>query len=73
MNIEEFAKSVGVVVIKCDTSWGGTVGYTTKDHSNVSVCGFRSEKAAYKDWFNTQFGEATTKTILKLLKLTEKL
>ena len=65
--MEELAKLSGVIVKRCDSSWGGTFAYHTIDSPTVSICGYKTESALYKDWFNDKFG-ASAKWILKLMK-----
>jgi hypothetical protein len=68
MQIEDFAKEAGVTIHRCDKTWGGTYGYSTKDNPNCSINGFRSEAAVYKGWATDTFGEHAGKALLKLLK-----
>lgn len=68
MNLTQFAKNAGVELIECDPEWGGRIGYKEKDHQNCTVCGFRTEQAAYKSWIKSKFGEHTAKAVMKLLK-----
>ena len=68
MNLEQFANKAGVTIVACDQEWGGRIGYKEKDHPNCTVCGFRTEQAAYKSWLKSKFGEHTAKVVTKLLK-----
>lgn len=70
MTLEQFAKDAGVIIGRCDKSWGGTWSYSCLDARNCSFCGFRSEQEAYKGWLKDTFGEITSKAILKLMKKT---
>lgn len=72
MTLEEFAKDAGVIIVDCGEGWGGRIGYKEKEYPNCTTCGFRTEKAAYKSWFEDRFGKDTTKAILKLLKKAQK-
>lgn len=72
MTLEEFAKKAGMRLTKCDASWGGTIGYKEADHPNCEVCGFRTEKAAYKHWLSGSFGKKMSSAIEALLKETQK-
>jgi len=60
-----FDKS-GAVLIRCGKEWGGTYGYKHKADSNSSVCGYRTENAAIKGWFESAFGE--NKEMYKMIK-----
>ena len=68
MTLEQFALQAGVEIVDCGPGWGGTIGYTTKDNPNCTVCGFRTEQNAYQGWLENTFGECAAKTILKLLR-----
>jgi hypothetical protein len=68
MTLEEFAKKCGVVIMECDHLWGGTFGWSTKEHPNCAELGFKTEKAAYKGWMQQTFGDAAAKEVMKLLK-----
>ena len=68
MNLEQFAKEAGVTLIECGPEWGGRIGYKEKDYPNSSVCGFRTENAAYKHWLENTFDKNTAKAVTKLLK-----
>ena len=68
MNLEQFAKRAGVMIIECDPAWGGDIGYREKGSPNCTVCGFKSEKAAYKHWLVDTFGKHTAKAVLFLLE-----
>jgi hypothetical protein len=68
MNIKEFAEDAGVTIGRCEPDWGGTYSYKSEDYPNSTVCGFRSEAAAYKGWMEDSFGKKTTKALLRLLK-----
>ena len=72
MTLEEFAKDAGVYIVDCGEGWGGRIGYKEKEYPNCTTCGFRTEKSAYKSWFNDRFGYDTAKAILKLLRKTQK-
>lgn len=67
MNLEQFAEKAGVTLIRCDKDWGGTWGYTTKDHPNSCTCGFRTKNSALKGWLNDTFDKHCSKAILSLL------
>lgn len=67
MSLEEFAKQAGVALVDCGPGWGGRIGYRTRDYPNTTVCGFRSESSAYKEWARATFGENTAKALIKLL------
>jgi hypothetical protein len=67
MNLEQFAKKAGVTTVECDPEWGGRIGYKEADYPNCSVCGFRTESAAYKHWLQSKFGKTTAKAVLSLL------
>lgn len=67
MNLEQFAKNAGVKIVACDPGWGGRIGYTEKDHPNCTVCGFRTEQAAYKSWLKSAFGKHAARAVVKLL------
>jgi len=66
--VEELAKLAGVTLIDCDPEWGGRVGYKMADFPNMSICGFRTEKAALDSWMNGAFGEQTTKALKAVMK-----
>lgn len=68
MNLEQFAKKAGVELVECRPEWGGKVAYKTKDSPNCTICGFRTEQAAYKHWLKSTFGENAAKAVTKLLK-----
>lgn len=68
MEIAEFAKKCGVEIVDCGEGWGGRIGFKSKDYPNTRVCGFRTENAAYKRWFEEAFGETAGKIVLQLLK-----
>jgi hypothetical protein len=68
MTLEEFAKDAGVKIVDCGKGWGGKIGYKEDEFPNHTTCGFKTEKAAYKSWFEDRFGKQTAKAILKLLK-----
>ncbi len=72
MSLEKFAKDAGVELVPCDKAWGGSIGYKMKDNPNVTYCGFRTEKSAYKHWLSSTFGEHTSKAILKLITKADK-
>lgn len=72
MDLKEFATLAGVKVIRCDSSWGGTWGYTEDRYSNFSVCGYRNENAVYRGWAKSTFGDGTYKALQKLLNQSEK-
>ena len=68
MTLEEFAQGAGVRICHCDSEWGGNFAYTTTDHPNSTVNGFKTKKAAYVDWLEDMFGKTTGQAVLKLLK-----
>ena len=68
MQIEDFAKEAGVTIHRCDKTWGGTYGYSTKDNPSINWNGYKSEAALYKRWAKYTFGEHAGKALLKLLK-----
>ena len=68
MNLEQFAKKAGVTIFECSPEYGGRIGYKTKDSPNSTVCGFRTERAAYKSWLTSTFGAHTGKVVMKLLE-----
>lgn len=72
MTLEQFAKKAGVKLITCGSEWGGTIGYQTVDFPNSSVCGFRTENAAYKHWLQSMFGNKAGKAVISLLKESER-
>ncbi len=72
MTLEEFAKEAGVQIFECGKEWDNLLGWRTSRHPNINYCGYKTEKAIYKAWLISQFGEQTEKTVIKLLKQTEK-
>ena len=66
--LEQLAKKAGVTLFECDPKWGGRFGYRMADNLYVSVCGFRTEGAAYKHWIESALGEKATKALLDLLR-----
>jgi hypothetical protein len=70
MNLEQFAKLAGVVLVDCDPGWGGRIGYKTQDCPSATFCGYRTAGAAYKAWLKDTFGEHAAKAVMKLLKPT---
>lgn len=73
MVIEKFAITCGVTIVECGEGWGGKIGYKQVDYPNSSVCGFKTKEAAYKHWLKNKFGEQTSKEIVKLLRITDKI
>ena len=71
MNLKQFAKNAGVVIHDCDKSWGGPVGYRTKDSPNCSWNGYANDNAAHLAWLYGTFGEKAGCAILQLLQQTE--
>ena len=71
MTLEQFAINAGVKLVSCDKSWGGTIGYQCDDSPNSTVCGFKTEKAAYKHWLQDIFRNKAGKAVIKLLKESE--
>lgn len=71
MTLNEFAKESGVIIGRCDKSWGGTFSYTIFGQENVSFCGYKTENAALNGWLADTFGQHTVKAIKKLLKQSE--
>ena len=63
-----FAKKAGVRIVSCDPEWGGRFAYQTGKSTNYTMCGFKSENAAYEHWLNDQFGSSVGKLVLKLLR-----
>ena len=72
MTLEEFAKRAGVTLTQCGPEWGGRVGYKTADSPNMSINGFRTEKAALNGWLKDAFGTRTASAILYLIKAAQK-
>ena len=72
MTLKEFANTCGLEFIECDKSWGGKIGYITKDYPNLKICGFKSETSAINHWFNASFNEIAGKQIMKLIKASNK-
>lgn len=66
-SMKDFATDAGVTIIRCDKEWGGTYGYKDADHPNSTICGFRTEKAAYLGWANDTFGKHAAAALVKLL------
>lgn len=66
--LKDFATAAGVTIVEVGPGWGGKIGYSEVDWPNATVCGFRTENAAYKHWLVEKFGEQGSKVILKLLK-----
>lgn len=65
--IKELALKAGVTIVECEPDWGGRIGYTDKDCPQTTICGFRTESAAYKHWYFSKFGESTGKALLKMM------
>lgn len=65
--LSKFAKECGVKLVACDPEWGGKVAYKEEDQQGT-VCGFRTENAAYKHWLESTFGDRTGRAVLKLLR-----
>ena len=72
MTLQEFAIKCGVTLVECDPEWGGRIGYKEVRYPNSTTCGFKSKTAAYKSWFESNFGEQASRIVLKLLKDSEK-
>lgn len=68
MTIEDFAKKAGVVIVSCEPHWGGKFGWKSSIDSNVTNCGFKTEQAAYKNWFYDKFGKECANLVVKLMK-----
>lgn len=68
MTLEEFAKKCGVTIHTCEPEWGGHIAYKEKDYPNATICGFKTEAAAYKRWLEGKFGKTAGKMVIKLLK-----
>jgi hypothetical protein len=67
MNLEQFAKSCGVVVSAYEDGYGGKYQYHCTDSPNVHYTGYKSIDSAYRGWLCGTFGEDTHKGILKLI------
>jgi len=68
MNLEQFAKEAGVVLIACDDKWGGKIGFYETDSPNTRYCGYRSNTAAYMAWLDHKFGSFCGAAVLKLMR-----
>ena len=66
--LKDFATAAGVTIVEVSPGWGGKIGYKSADWPNSTICGFRTESAAYKHWLTDTFGKQTSKAIMKLLK-----
>ena len=71
MNLEEFAKSAGVRVIRHSGN-SGKFAYLEAGYPYTIYSGFRTEGGAYRHWLEGMFGKRTGRTVMRLLKLTEK-
>lgn len=72
MNITEFATLAGVVIVKCDKSFGGRVGYVLKSNPNVTYCGYSSKSDAYSGWLTDTFDKTIAAAITELLLRSQK-
>ncbi len=67
--LAKFAKQSGVVIVKVNAKdWGGPIGYREGKDSSHTVCGFRTENAAYRDWFESKLGKKTAAAIMALMR-----
>jgi hypothetical protein len=64
--IRELAKKAGCTVKRCDPSWGGTWAYSVLD-KNYSVCGLKTEQAAYESFMKEELGDYH-KMVTKLIR-----
>ena len=73
MNLEDFAKKAGCVVYLTpeDERWKGKWQYRSEGFDNVTVLGFRTERAAYEAFMKETFGIRGTRVITSLLKKVE--
>ena len=70
MDIDRFCKIANVETFDCGPGWGGRFGIREKG-SNVSTCGYRTERAAKIAYIKDNcgvFGEA----VVKILKANER-
>jgi hypothetical protein len=65
IKVRELAEEAGVIIFKCGKEWGGEFAYKTKN-CNAAVCGYKTEKALYKNWFETQSNQNFVKALVKL-------
>lgn len=65
--LKKFAYSAGFILVECGSGYGGKYGYTTKDSSYHTVCGFRTENSAINDWLLETFGDVAGKALKKIL------
>lgn len=75
MKLEDFAKQAGCVVSLApeDERWEGKWQYKSKELDNVTVVGYRTERAAYKAFMQETFGIYGTRAVSNLLKKVERL
>lgn len=72
MNLDEFAKSSGFILIELSSEsdiedWGGKYGYSTWDRNKAPEFGFDTKRKAMEDWMLNTFGLGTSKALIKLL------
>ncbi len=67
MDLKTFATKCGMKIVECSPECGGRVGYTTEDHPNCTIGGFRTENAAINHWFADTFGAKAGPIVRKLL------
>ena len=67
MTLAIFATKAGFKLISCGPGWGGKYGYTTTDHPNCRVCGFKNKHEAQEAWLKDTFGETAGAAVLELL------
>ena len=66
ITIKDLFDKSGAVLVRCDKEWGGTHAYKNSPESNLTIAGFKTEKAAVDDWFKDHFG--VNKDMLKMIK-----
>ena len=67
--LARFAKSAGVKVEKVDAvDWAGGFAYIEIDSPNCRICGFKTEQAAIRHWFNDRLGKELSTAVMRLIR-----
>lgn len=67
INIEELANRCGIQIISCDPAFGGRWAYTEnprQGNNQVIICGYRTQKAAIRGWFENEFSSKAGQILL---------
>jgi hypothetical protein len=67
MTVKRFADDAGVTFHRCGRDWGGTWGYSSKDHPNSQCNGYDTKAEALDAWGGSTFGDRAWAAVKSLM------